>query len=75
MDLRSSISGHISSWFGYLFCIFYELGDPNAEKWELEDPQTGEFYASEDYYNDGLTIVEFFNSKMWRMPKPSTNFE
>ena len=48
---------------GIYFAFFYELGDPSAEKWELEDPQTGEVYASEDYYNDGLTIVEFFNSK------------
>tara|TARA_B100001758_G_C18096248_1_gene446027 strand:- start:40 stop:642 length:603 start_codon:yes stop_codon:yes gene_type:complete len=48
---------------GIYFAFFYELGDPNAEKWELEDPQSGEVYASEDYYNDGLTVVEFFNTK------------
>ncbi|GIR28243.1 MAG: hypothetical protein CM15mP42_11930 [Methanobacteriota archaeon] len=48
---------------GIYFAFFYELGDPSAEKWELEDPQTGEVYASEDYYSNGLTIVEFFNSK------------
>ena len=48
---------------GVYFAFFYDLGDPKAEKWELEDPQTGETFASEDYYNDGLTIVEFFNSQ------------
>ena len=48
---------------GIYFAFFYELGDPKAEKWELEDPQSGEIYASEDYYNDGLTIVEFFNTQ------------
>lgn len=48
---------------GVYFAFFYDLGDPKAEKWELEDPQTGEMFASEDYYNDGLTIVEFFNSQ------------
>ena len=30
---------------GVYFAFFYELGDPNAEKWELEDPQSGEIYA------------------------------
>ena len=48
---------------GVYFAFFYELGDPKAEKWELEDPQTGEMFSSEDYYNDGLTFVEFFNTK------------
>ena len=48
---------------GIYFAFFYDLGDPKAEKWELEDPQSGEIYASEDYYNDGLTIVEFFNTQ------------
>lgn len=48
---------------GVYFAFFYDLGDPKAEKWELEDPQTGEMFASEDYYNDGLTIIEFFNSQ------------
>ena len=48
---------------GVYFAFFYDLGDPKAEKWELEDPQSGEIYASEDYYNDGLTIVEFFNTQ------------
>tara|TARA_B100001113_G_scaffold238238_1_gene195851 strand:+ start:5891 stop:6490 length:600 start_codon:yes stop_codon:yes gene_type:complete len=48
---------------GIYFAFFYDLGDPKAEKWELEDPQTGETFASEDYYDDGLTIVEFFNTK------------
>ncbi len=48
---------------GIYFAFFYDLGDPNAEKWELEDPQSGEIFASEDYYNDGLTIVEFFNTQ------------
>jgi thiol-disulfide isomerase/thioredoxin len=48
---------------GIFFAFFYDLGDPKAEKWELEDPQTGETFASEDYYNDGLTVVEFFNTK------------
>ena len=48
---------------GIYFAFFYDLGDPKAEKWELEDPQSGEIYASEDYYNDGLTIIEFFNTQ------------
>ena len=48
---------------GIYFAFFYDLGDPKAEKWELEDPQSGEIYASEDYYNDGLTVVEFFNTQ------------
>mgnify|MGYP001307556793 FL=1 len=48
---------------GIYFAFFYELGDPKAEKWELEDPQTGEVFSSEDYFNDGLTFVEFFNTK------------
>ena len=48
---------------GIYFAFFYDLGDPKAEKWELEDPQSGVIYASEDYYNDGLTIVEFFNTQ------------
>lgn len=48
---------------GIYFAFFYDIGDPKAEKWELEDPQSGEIYASEDYYNDGLTIVEFFNTQ------------
>ncbi len=48
---------------GIYFAFFYDLGDPKAEKWELEDPQTGDIYSSEDYYNDGLTIIEFFNSQ------------
>ena len=48
---------------GVYFAFFYEMGDPRAEEWELEDPQSGEVYASEDYYNNRLTIVEFFNSK------------
>tara|TARA_B100000902_G_scaffold106923_1_gene108746 strand:+ start:3861 stop:4460 length:600 start_codon:yes stop_codon:yes gene_type:complete len=48
---------------GIYFAFFYDLGDPKAEKWELEDPQTGDIFSSEDYYNDGLTIVEFFNSQ------------
>tara|TARA_B100000676_G_C18075857_1_gene847568 strand:- start:3 stop:602 length:600 start_codon:yes stop_codon:yes gene_type:complete len=48
---------------GIYFAFFYDLGDPKAEKWELEDPQSGEIYASEDYYNEGLTIVEFFNTQ------------
>jgi len=48
---------------GIYFAFFYDLGDPKAEKWELEDPQSGETYASEDYYNEGLTIVEFFNTQ------------
>ena len=29
---------------GAYFAFFYELGDPKAEKWELEDPQTGEMF-------------------------------
>ena len=45
---------------GIYFAFFYELGDPKAEKWELEDPQTGEMFSSEDYFNDGLTFIEFF---------------
>ena len=48
---------------GVYFAFFYEMGDPRAEEWELEDPQSGEIYSSEDYYNNRLTIVEFFNSK------------
>ena len=48
---------------GVYFAFFYELGDPKAEEWELEDPQTGEMFSSDDYYNDGLTFVEFFNTK------------
>ena len=48
---------------GIYFAFFYELGDPKAEKWELEDPQTGEMFSSEDYFNDGLTFIEFFNTK------------
>ena len=48
---------------GIYFAFFYEMGDPRAEEWELEDPQSGEIYSSEDYYNNRLTIVEFFNSK------------
>tara|TARA_B100000965_G_scaffold383471_1_gene382739 strand:+ start:1483 stop:2082 length:600 start_codon:yes stop_codon:yes gene_type:complete len=48
---------------GIYFAFFYDLGDPKAEKWELEDPQTGDIFSSEDYYNDGLTIIEFFNSQ------------
>ena len=48
---------------GIYFAFFYDLGDPKAEKWELEDPQTGDIFSSEDYYNEGLTIVEFFNSQ------------
>ena len=48
---------------GLYFAFVYEMGDPSAEEWELEDPQSGEIYSSEDYYNNRLTIVEFFNSK------------
>ena len=48
---------------GAYFAFFYDLGDPKAEKWELEDPQSGEFFSSEDYYNEGLTVIEFFNTK------------
>tara|TARA_B100001250_G_scaffold412607_1_gene444299 strand:+ start:668 stop:1291 length:624 start_codon:yes stop_codon:yes gene_type:complete len=48
---------------GIYFAFFYELGDPKAEAWELEDPQTEEMFSSDDYYNDGLTFVEFFNTK------------
>ena len=33
---------------GVYFAFFYEMGDPRAEEWELEDPQSGEVYASED---------------------------
>lgn len=47
---------------GIYFAFFYEIGN-NAEKWKLEDPQTGEIFSSDDYYNDGLTFVEFFNTK------------
>ena len=47
---------------GIYFAFFYEIGN-NAEKWELEDPQTEEIFSSDDYYNDGLTFVEFFNTK------------
>tara|TARA_B100000959_G_scaffold6546_1_gene6677 strand:+ start:1362 stop:1985 length:624 start_codon:yes stop_codon:yes gene_type:complete len=48
---------------GIFFAFFYEMGDPRAEEWKLEDPQTGEIFSSSDYYNDGLTFVEFFNTK------------
>jgi len=48
---------------GVYFAFFYELGDPKAEEWKLEDPQTGEMFSSDDYYNDGLTFVEFFNTE------------
>ena len=48
---------------GMYFAFFYEMGDPRAEEWKLEDPQTGEIFSSSDYYNDGLTFVEFFNTK------------
>ena len=47
---------------GIYFAFFYEIGN-NAEKWKLEDPQTEEIFSSDDYYNDGLTFVEFFNTK------------
>ena len=48
---------------GVYFAFFYEMGDPSAEEWELEDPQSGEIYSSEDYNNNRLTIVEIFNTK------------
>ena len=45
------------------FGFFYELGDPNAEGWKLEEAETGVTYSSEDYYDNGkLTFVEFFHS-------------
>ena len=49
---------------GVYFAFFYEMGDPRAEEWELEDPQSGEIYSSEDYYNNRLTIVDKFLSSI-----------
>ena len=47
---------------GIYFAFFYELGDPRQKNGNLKILKLV-IYASEDYYNDGLTIVEFFNSK------------
>ena len=47
----------------FLFFVFYEPAPISAEEWSLEEAQTGDMYSSEDYYNDGLTFVEFFNSR------------
>ena len=45
------------------FGFFYELGDPSADGWELEEAETGVVYSSEDYYdNEKLTLVEFFHT-------------
>ena len=45
------------------FGFFYELGDPSADSWELEEAETGVIYSSEDYYDNGkLTLVEFFHT-------------
>ena len=45
------------------FGFFYELGDPKAKSWELDEAQTGVTYSSDDYYGTGdLIFVEFFHS-------------
>ena len=45
------------------FIFIYEPGNPSAEPWNLEEAETGQMYNSEDYYDDGVTLVEFFNSE------------
>ena len=37
---------------GVYFAFFYDLGDPKAEKWELEDPQSGEIDFSSPLFED-----------------------
>ena len=45
------------------FGFFYELGDPNADGWKLEEAESGVIYSSEDYYDNGkLTFIEFFHT-------------
>jgi len=47
-----------------IFFIFvYEPGNPSAESWNLEESETGIMYNSDDYYGEGVTLVEFFNSR------------
>lgn len=45
------------------FIFIYEPGNPSAESWNLEEAETGEMYNSDNYYNDGVTFIEFFNSE------------
>jgi len=49
---------------GVIFFVFiYEPGNPRPEEWTLEEADTGVMYSSKDYYyDDQLTMVEFFQS-------------
>ena len=45
------------------FMFFYEAGNLRSEEWTLEEAETGVMYSSDDYYyDDQLTLVEFFYS-------------
>ncbi len=48
---------------GIFFIFIYEPGAPSAEPWKLEEAETGVMYDSDDYYNEGVTLVEFFNTR------------
>ena len=50
---------------GVIFFVFiYEPGNPRPEEWTLEEADTGVIYSSKDYYyDDQLTMVEFFQSQ------------
>ena len=45
------------------FIFIYEPGNPSAESWNLEEADTGVMYNSDDYYSEGVTLVEFFNTR------------
>ena len=47
---------------GGWYFFFYEPGPAVPEPWRLEDTE-GEWHDSDDYYKNGLTLVEFLHSE------------
>jgi len=47
----------------YYFVVIYEAPLKEAPEWEMAAVDSGMLYNSDDYYNEGLTIIEFFHTE------------
>ena len=47
----------------YYFVVVYEEPPEKAPGWNLKEVETNEAFDSDDYYDEGVTLIEFFHSE------------
>ncbi len=47
----------------YYFVVVYETPPEKAPGWDMQEVETDVKYDSDDYYDEGVTLIEFFHSE------------